>query len=87
MVEVTLNVSQPQDLALLLQLAQRLGIPYTQKERKTRKKVQQEAKSDLAGPAQVFEEMERLRSKMQQLPPQTGVDIAQLKREMNDNLL
>lgn len=31
MTEVTFQVAQPQDLALLLQLAQRLGIPYVQK--------------------------------------------------------
>ncbi len=31
MTELAFQVAQPQDLALLLQLAQRLGIPYVQK--------------------------------------------------------
>lgn len=43
MVRVTLNITQPQDLALLLQLVQRLGIPYTQQPLKS--KVVNKAKS------------------------------------------
>ncbi len=37
MTEITFQVTQPQDLALLLQLAQRLGIPYAQKTSKAKR--------------------------------------------------
>ena len=47
MVRVTLNITQPQDLALLLQLVQRLGITYTQEPLKTKVGVTDKVKNQI----------------------------------------
>lgn len=76
MTELTLTINSSEDLALVQQLAQRLGIPYTRKSPKT---------SQSVGPTQsvVFKQMEALRMKMKSLPARPDIDVSALANEVN----
>ncbi len=76
MTELTLTINSSEDLALVQQLAQRLGIPYARKSPKISKAAQ-------PAQAEVFKQMEALRLKMKSLPARPDIDISALANEVN----
>lgn len=75
MTELTLTINNIEDLALVQQLAQRLGIPYAPKRPVIPKK--QLAQSE------IFKQMEALRLKMKSLPPRPDMNVSALANEVN----
>lgn len=78
MTELTLSINSSEDLALVQQLAQRLGIP-------ARKSPPPKSASSLEQPtqAELFKQMEALRVKMKSLPARPDLDISAVANEVN----
>lgn len=82
MTELTLKIKHPEDLELMLQLAERLQIQYSSKaESKTSKA--KSIKPIKSPQLDVFKKMEKLRAKLQAFQVPTDINFSELANEVN----
>lgn len=82
MAEFIFQVARPQDLDQLLQLAQRLGIPYAPVPPKAKTVAKRKTLRPKHGQMKVFEELEKLRLEFRKYPIPAHVNISELIKEM-----
>jgi hypothetical protein len=79
MTELTLKIKRPEDLELMLQLAERLQIQYSSKAESKAKSIKPIKNAQL----DVFKKMEKLRVKLQAFPIPTDLNLSELANEVN----
>lgn len=82
MTQLTFQINRPEDVVLMLQIAQRLGIKHNQSQVQKPKKVLKRKKPDQAA---VFLQMEKLRLEfLEKYRIPVDVDINQIIDQMNE---
>ncbi|GAB4487205.1 MAG: hypothetical protein OHK0019_01940 [Saprospiraceae bacterium] len=82
MLELTLKIKRPEDLELMVQLAERLQIQYSSKA-ESRKSKEKSIKPIKNTQLNVFKKMEKLREKLQAFPIPTDINLSELANEVN----
>jgi hypothetical protein len=83
MTEVTFQFSRQSDLELMLQMAQRLGIPYQHSAFHIQQTVLKIAKSKKPQQLKAFEAMEKVQTTLQKHEIAPSIDLSQMANEVN----